>query len=240
MIINIGKHDCTEVWDGVFYKSLCDYPKVTDNEMRDIIDFISYEKHYGRKVEITSDNNEILEYVNREILKTDKYKNVKRPIKITECTACPVRKGCMTDFVCHTAPIKNAQNIFKTGKLMSALNVRKVPVETLMSENRNAANDPADFFHYVMFSWGNCQAGDRLVMERKLKRFPTEEDLSVNFTPGVRFYFRYDELDKNPKACHDGFLPIKVEDEVNLNDYVFAIIIPKIYEADFMPIIPKI
>ena len=45
-----------------------------------------------------------------------------------------------------------------------------------------------------MFAWGYCQAGDRLVMERKLKRFPTDEDLSVNFTPGIRFYFKYNDL----------------------------------------------
>ena len=44
-----------------------------------------------------------------------------------------------------------------------------------------------------MFAWGNCQAGDRLVMERKLGRFPNEEDLSVHFSPGVRFYFEYEK-----------------------------------------------
>lgn len=39
-----------------------------------------------------------------------------------------------------------------------------------------------------------------MVMERTLGRFPNEEDLSVYFRPGVRFYFRYDELIKHPNA----------------------------------------
>lgn len=44
MKINIGKHEFTECWDGVLYKALSDYPKVSDNEMKDILDFIAYEK----------------------------------------------------------------------------------------------------------------------------------------------------------------------------------------------------
>lgn len=238
MKINIGKHEFTELWDKVLYKSLSDYPNVSDNEIKDIIDFIDYEKKYGRETDIIADNENILEYVNKEIRNKEKYKNVKRPKKITECTACPVRKGCMTDFVCHTTSIENSVKIFKSGTLLSAINARKLPVETLIKEKRNAANDPADFFHYIMFAWGNCQAGDRLVMERKLNRNPTEDDLSVNFTPGIRFYFNYEELEKHPKAVHDGFLPIKVEDEVVLKDYVFAVIIPKEYEKTFSFIIP--
>lgn len=238
MKINVGKHDCTELWDKVLYKALSDYPNVTPNEIKDIIDFIDYEKKYGRSVEIISEDEKILNYIQSEIKNKEKYRNTPRPKIITECTACPTRKGCMTDFVCHTAPYENAIKIFESGSLLSALNARKVPVEVLMSEERNAANDPEDFFHYIMFAWGNCQAGDRLVMERKLKRNPTEEDMSTNLTPGIRFYFRYKDLEKHPKAIHDGFLPIKVEDEVVLSDYAYAIIIPEEYKNTFESIIP--
>ena len=55
MKIDIGKHEFSEVWDGVFYKALSDYPAVSDNEMKDIIDFINYEKANGRDCEITAD-----------------------------------------------------------------------------------------------------------------------------------------------------------------------------------------
>ena len=157
---------------------------------------------------------------------------------LTECTACLYRKGCVTDYVCHTTSLDNAKKIFECGKLLSALNARKVSVEELMSEKRNAANDPADYFEYIMFAWGNCQAGDRLVMERKLGRFPNDEDLSVNFTPGVRFYFRYDELLKHPNAVCDGVLPMKVKDEIILSDWVYKIVIPMKLKNDLGLYIP--
>lgn len=32
MKINIGNHEFTELWDGVLYKALSDYPNVSDNE----------------------------------------------------------------------------------------------------------------------------------------------------------------------------------------------------------------
>ena len=44
MLIKIGDFDCTEVWDGVFYKKLSHYPKVSDWEIRTIVEFIEYEE----------------------------------------------------------------------------------------------------------------------------------------------------------------------------------------------------
>ena len=126
--------------------------------------------------------------------------------------------------------MENAITILQCGSLLSAVNARKLPDTVLQKEDRNAAKDPADFFHYVMFSWGNCQAGDRLVMERKLKRSPTPKEMAAGFTPGVRFYFEYDKLEKHPQRVHDGFLPINVKDEVKLADYVYRIIIPTEYK----------
>ena len=185
MLIKVGKFDCTEVWDGVFYKKLSDYPQVSDWEIRTIIEFIEYENRYGRKCTIECEDKALLDAINRKMTNREVYLKVPRPKLVTECTACPYRKGCVTDYVCHTTSVDNAIKIFECGKLLSALNARKVSVEELMSEKRNAANDPADYFEYIMFSWGNCQAGDRLVMERTLGRFPNEDDLSVHFNPGA-------------------------------------------------------
>lgn len=227
MIIKIGNFDCTEVWDGVLYKKLSDYPNISDWEIKSIIDFINYEKLYNRTCTIECDNSDVLNKVNESINNPDTFTLLPPPQKITECTACPVRKGCMTEFVCHTSPVENAINIFKTGSLLSAVKARNLPASILKAENRNAANDPEDYFDYIMFAWGNCQAGDRLVMERKLKRFPNDDDLSVNFTPGVRFYFKYNSLTKHPNAVFDGVLPLKVKDEVILKDWVYAIIVPE-------------
>lgn len=238
MRIKIGNFECTEVWDGVFYKKLSNYPRLSDWEIRTIIEFLEYEKKYGRTCDIECDNDNTLRMVLDGIKHKEKYISTPRPQLLTECTACPYRKGCVTDYVCHTTSVENAIKIFACGKLLSAINARKVSVETLMQENRNAANDPADYFEYIMFAWGNCQAGDRLVMERSLGRFPDENDLSIGFHPGVRFYFQYDKLLTHPNAVCDGVLPMKVKDEIVLNDWVYKIVIPAELRATLASYVP--
>lgn len=225
MLIKIGNFDFTEVWDGVFYKKLSNYPQISDWEIRTIIEFIEYENKYGRECKIECEDSSLLDLIKSKI-RDKSYLNTPRPELLTECTACPYRKGCVTEYVCHTSSAENAIKILECGKLLSAVKARNLPAEQLMCEKRNAANDPADYFEYIMFAWGNCQAGDRLVMERALNRFPNEDDLSVYFTPGVRFYFKYDELIKHPKATFDGVLPVKVKDEIKLSDWVHRIVIP--------------
>ena len=74
MKISIANHEFTELWDGVFYKALSDYPHVSDNEMKDIIDFVNYEKANGRQCEIEADREDILKYVLDEMRNPDKYK----------------------------------------------------------------------------------------------------------------------------------------------------------------------
>ena len=196
MLIKVGNFEFTEVWDGVFYKKLSDYPRISDWEIRNLIEFIEYEEQHGRLCEIECENSALL------------------------------KDGCITEFVCHTSSAENAKKILNCGKLLSAVNARKQSAERLAEEKRNAANDPPDYFEYVMLGWGNCQAGDRLVTERKLGRFPDEHDLSERFTPGVRFYFKYTELVKHPDAVFDGVLPMKVKNEIVLRDWVYAIVIP--------------
>jgi hypothetical protein len=239
MLIKIGGFEFTMVWDGVFYKNLSDYPNITDWELRTLIEFVEYEKYHGRSCTLECEDHKLRTAIENALQNPDHYRNVSRPALLTECTACPVRKGCVTDFVCHTTSAENAKKIFSCGKLLSALRARGVTVEELVAEGRNAAGDPADYFEYIMFSWGNCQAGDRLVMERKLKRFPDEQDLSVDFTPGVRFYFRYDELENHPNRVFDGVLPMKIRHEVILEDWVGAIVIPTALKAELEPYIPQ-
>lgn len=232
MLIKLGNFEFSQVWDGVFYKKLSQYPVVSRWEMRNIIEFVEYEASHGRKCQIECENENVLAEVNHALQNRETYRHTLRPALITECTACPVRKGCVTEFVCHTTSIENARKILACGSLLSAIKARNVPVEELMRESRNAANDPADYFEYIMLSWGNCQAGDRLVMERKLERFPDEQDLSVNFTPGVRFYFRYEDLVMHPGRIFDGVLPMKIRDEIVLRDWLYAMVIPAGMELD--------
>ena len=239
MLIKIGDFECTEVWDGVFYKALSNYPYITKWEIKSILDFMEYEKSYARECRIECEDKGIIDYIRNAMQNPTEYKNISRPNLITECTACPYRKGCETAFVCHTTSVENTARIFESGRLLSAVKARGIPAEQLMTESRNAAHDPEDFFDYIMFAWGNCQAGDRLVMERKLNRFPSEEDLSVNFTPGIRFYFKYDEIIKHPNAVRDGFLPLKIKDALNLSEWVYAIVIPIAHKSKLEPVIPS-
>lgn len=238
MQIRIGNFDITECWDGVFYKKLSHYPSITTWEIQTVLDFIRYENANSRKCTIEADEI-ILEEIERYRKIYDKGIRIPPPEKIEECTACPKYKGCMTDYVCHTTSVENAIKIFDTGKLLSPVLARSMPASDLAKEPRNAAKDPEDYFEYIMFAWGNCQAGDRLVMERKLGRFPSENDLSIDFTPGVRYFFRYDELAKHPKATFEGVLPLKVKDEVVLKDWAYAIIVPKEYRLTIEPHISK-
>ena len=227
MLIKIGDFEFTSVWDGVFYKKLSRYPAVSDWEKRNIIEFVEYEASHGRECRIECENADVLEEVELALNNPESYRNIPRPALLTECTACPVRKGCVTEFVCHTTSVENAEKILACGSLLSAVKARGIPVEELMAEPRNAANDPADYFTYIMLAWGNCQAGDRLVMERKLGRFPDEKDLSEDFTPGIRFYFRYEDLARHPGRVFDGVLPMKIKDEIVLKDWLYAMVIPE-------------
>ncbi|MBO4216956.1 MAG: hypothetical protein J5940_03330 [Clostridia bacterium] len=236
MLIKIGRFDITECWDGVFYKKLSEYPSVSDWEIQNILDFIGYEKSYGRECIIDAEEGIVRAITNYQ--RDNPGCRISPPKVIRECTACPKYKGCMTDLVCHTSPVENAVKILDCGSLLSPVLARNIPASELKKEKRNAANDPEDYFDYVMFSWGNCQAGDRLVTERKLGRFPNEDDLKSGFTPGIRFFFRYDDLIRHPQAVFDGVLPMKIKNEVVLKDWVLAIVVPTIYRQTVEPHIP--
>lgn len=236
MRIEIGQFEYTECWDGVLYKKLSDYPNITKWEIQNILDFINYEADNGRNCDIKTEENIIRAIEDYRTNKTED--RILPPDKITECTACPKYKGCMTDLVCHTSSLEDAISILNCGSLLSAVLARKKSAKELKAESRNAANDPEDYFDYVMFAWGNCQAGDRLVMERKLCRFPDENDLSRGFKPGVRFFFRYKDITTHPNAVFDGVLPVKVKNEVILQDWVHLIVVPSEYRTEIEPYIP--
>ena len=233
MLIKIGKFDITECWDGVFYKKLSDYPNITEWEIQSITDFIRYEEGNGRSCEIEAESSILREIENYR--QSCKGQRIPPPEIIRECTACPTYRGCMTDLVCHTSPVENAVKILDCGSLLSPVIARGLSAKELQAEKRNAAHDPEDYFDYIMFAWGNCQAGDRLVMERKLNRFPNEEDLSKGFIPGVRFFFRYDKLCRHPDACFEGVLPLKVKNQIVLKDWVQSIIVPTIHRQTIEP-----
>ena len=145
MLIKIGNLEFPEVWDGVFYKKLSSYPTISDWEKRNIIEFVEYEASHGRECQIECENTNTLAEIHHALRNREAYRNISRPKLLTECTACPYRKGCVTDFVCHTTSAENAVKILECGRLLSAIKARNVSAAELMTESRNAAKDPDDF-----------------------------------------------------------------------------------------------
>ena len=96
----------------------------------------------------------------------------------------------------------------------------------LVTDSRNAASDPADYFDYIMFGWSNTTSGYRLAMERLLGRAPSEEELQEKFIPGVSFHFLYEELIQAPGYIFDGYHVAKVRDSLDLDTFLYLCIIP--------------
>ena len=64
MQIKIGEFDCTECWDGVFYKKLSNYPAISEWEIQNVLDFEHYEKQNGRDCFIDYFFQELVYYWN--------------------------------------------------------------------------------------------------------------------------------------------------------------------------------
>jgi hypothetical protein len=236
MTVNIAKHDCTIIWNGVYYFSLSDYPNITLWELKKLLTFIDYEKRHGRDTDIICDDKNIIDVVDNAIAHPQTIENVLIPDKITECVYCK-HKGCLTKFVCHTATIDNAKKILSSGKLLSAVKAFGKNADELVLDERNAAGDPADYFNYIMFGWGNCTAGDNLVMERLLGVNSTAAEREAAFIPGVRFYFRHEDIIRHPGYVFDGYHPAKIKDELLLSDYLHVCITSEKYKNDLVNVI---
>jgi hypothetical protein len=228
------------IYNGVYQFALSDYPRISAWELKKLIAFINYEKRYGRQTEIVCDNADILAAVNDAVGYPETVKNALLPDKITECTACK-HQGCLTEFVCHTAPLHAAKSILSGGKLLSAIRVTGKTGDELALEKEDSPfsifNDPADFYEYIMFSWGNCQAGDNIAMQDYLGRFPDKNDLENNFIPGVRFYVRYKDIIQHPEFVFDGYHSAKIKDELILSDYLAACIVPEQFKSELEPLV---
>ena len=245
MQINIAKHDCTIIWAGVYYFALSDYPHISPWELKKLLTFVNYEKYHGRQTEIICEDADILNAVNNAIAYPETVENAMLPVKITECTACK-QQGCLTKFVCYTAPIESARKIFSSGKLLSAVKAFEKASDELVLDIRNGAGDPPDYFNYLMFAWGNCITGDSLITERNFVkthgRLPTQAELdeenSRNLITGVRFYFRYDDITRHPEYVFGGFRPTRIKDELVLSDYLYACTVPEQYRKEVAGLIP--
>lgn len=263
VLVTFAEHDFSLSWkvgDDPFLRhyscALGSYPIPSQWELQHFNEYILYELYHDRKValwfkdettkqkviasilDFFQTKNSKLEEVIQTKLAAQKSRAKKIPDKLTHCTAC-IENGCRTDYVCHTTSVESALDIIKTGEIYSACKARNANPETLARDRGNVAGDPPDYFEYVMFSFGNCQAGDRLVTERRLGRFPEEEDLHENFRPGVRFYFKYDDLIEHPDFISDGYHYVKIKDSIALEPDLVALAASKEVKSTLLATAPS-
>jgi len=151
LYINIANHNFSIIWDNVYYFTLSDYPNISNYELKKILLFIEYEKIHNRNTEIICENDKIMGAVNYALINPIQFLSEQPPKIITECTACH-QKGCLTEYLCHTASVEDAKSILKCGNIFSAVKARNKTETELAKEPRNSANDPQDYFNYIMFS----------------------------------------------------------------------------------------
>lgn len=224
--------------------ALGDYPEPSDWELQHFNEFLLYEINHDRRIGLWCHNVQteksiknsieqffryegtgLSEFVNSKLAaQYERARNI--PPELTHCQACQEQK-CITDLVCHVTSVADAEKILKSGVILSACRARNKSGQELAREKRNAAVDPPDYFEYVMFTFGNCNAGDNLVMERNLERFPTQQELTEEFHPGVRFYFRYLDMINHPGFCSDGYHYCKIKDILELGPYLVVTIVPE-------------
>jgi hypothetical protein len=212
MILNIVNYPSDVIERSVYRLTLHDYPNISAFEMFNILHFIAYEEAYGRKTEIVCDDPSVIEIINNSKNEASFYDN---------------KNNNINPFVYHATGINSAKKILSGGKLLSAAKVYGKSGEQLAYEKMDSPwNDPADYFDYIMFGWGNAPVGDYVVMSER----PDEP-----FVPGVRFYFKLSELINHPGCAFDGYHPIKIRDEIDLSLYLYACIIP----CEYKPIVEQ-
>jgi hypothetical protein len=251
VIVTVDNYDFNLIWNAgkheIIRHSQCtfgDYPYPTDWELQHLNEFFLYEITHERNVALwcrddrirdriaesvesffDRDDENLTEFI-RKKLETQPERAAKIPEILTHCKSC-TELGCNTRLVCHVSSVADAEDILKKGEILSATKARGKSGEELAREARNAAGDPPDYFNYVMFTFGNCLAGDRLVIERNLGRMPSAKELSTELEPGVRFYFRYKDLLGHPGFCSDGYHYCKIKDCIDLDNRVIVIVAPE-------------
>lgn len=202
------------------------WPQLSDWELKMLLSLVLYETDYGRKVAFWFGDDEAEDAFFKAAGRPHEYAYVTPPDYINVCGACKQGK-CITEYVCYTAGLEEAKQIFEKERILSLARARNMNPEDLANDPINFLGDPSDYFQYVPFTWGNCFFGDRSVLERVLGRVIYEEDLKNFFSPTVKFYFRYDDIVDLKEAVLDGYHPIKVRDFVSLSNLLAACVIPQ-------------
>jgi len=139
--------------------------------------------------------------------------------------------GCLPDLMVHGSAADDACKIVESGAILSSCRLHGVAGEALVDDERNFVADPADYFEYVML--GGVPMTDWVVYQRVVDRSPSDpenpltwQEFSDNFLPAVNFVFRTVDLVGHPSFCCDGFHAVKIKDQLELDPYLAAVIVP--------------
>ncbi|HEK9996090.1 hypothetical protein [Streptococcus equi] len=238
MKLDICQQSYSLQWGGTYYFALTDYPNIKAWELEKLAAFCAYEKWNHRQTDISCQDSKLLEEVH-QFLEAHACAYPFRPsCKLVASTFNINGEAVCCPYLSHTCTVAAALSIFKTGRLLSAVRAFGVTAQELARSDRNAAGDPADYFHYVMLGWSNTTSGYRLAMERLLNRMPNETDLREHFVPGVSFHYSYSDICQMKGYVFDGYHPAKIKDELSL-EKLQACIIPKSWQQRFEAVIPK-
>ena len=238
MIVKVCNSDYSLQWDGIYQFALKNYPQIQEWELEKLAKFIAYEQDHRRQTIMECEDLELNIQIH-DYLQEHSFFPPYRPSHHLVASTYDIQRKLVTSNYCsHTCTVEVARSIFQTGKLMSAVKVFGKSGAELVTDSRNAASDPADYFDYIMFGWSNTTSGYRLAMERLLGRAPSEEELQEKFIPGVSFHFLYEELIQAPGYMFDGYHVAKIKDMLNLFSELYICIIPTHNKSQFENIIP--
>lgn len=221
MKLQLHKDNFTVIQENTYFFQLVDYPKITSGEWETILEFVNYENFYHRPVEVVCEDDFVRKTVQTAIDQSTASKNP-LPSYIAQ-------NDYSNPYAYHATDVRAAGQILESGKLLSLTRVcGKTGTEIHNEKQGSHFCDPADYYEYIMFGWGADPVGDYVVLSMN---FPSQEALEQGqYDAGIRFYFKYDELLHHPGHMFDGYHAIKIKEELDLQDYLYACIVPEQFQ----------
>lgn len=228
MILDFQSSGGSSIKHGCYRYILTNYPQVAEWEWNQIRQFICYEKAHKHPLQIKCEDPNLYKMIKAEADKLDGTEYI------------PPVEDAIEEYVYHATDVNAAIKILTSGRLLSATRAWGKTGEQIVEEKKSSGSewiDTPDFYEYIMFGWGTHLVGDFVVLS---ENFPSDEDFQKgNFDAGVRFYFRYEDIIKHEGHTFDGYHPIKVKEEVLLDDYLYACVISEQYRVQTEAVIPE-
>lgn len=192
----------------------------TDADRQAVADFMKYEEAQGRVVSVVTDTS--LDSWDRWGVPRCRPEPGMWP---TQCCTHVYPAGCgRVGLVCHGTPSAFLEQILLQGRLRSRQSLTGRSPEKLAAES--SWGEPPDYFRYVMLANAACTAPEAVALSRVLGRDLVPSDLGPGYPPAARLYFNWKVVSAMKSATFDGVHPIKVLDELPLEDSLLLAVLP--------------